>query len=288
MQANKVLRLLCAGLLILIAMSIGNRGWCVDELPASDSSDTKEYVISPNDFLEITVYGEPDLSITVKVPQDGKITYPLLGSIKTTGLTVRDLEKTISDLLEQDYLVSPQVSIFVKEYGTVAVSVLGQVKTPGSYEIRDNFSLTQVIARAGGFTENADTSKVKIMRGKGYDKEVIEVDADQIMRRSATDIVIKADDTIIVEECGKISIMGQVIRPGSYVLKRGLTAVGAISMAGGFTPTAAQNGTRVVRVENGVKRIIPVPAASIVKSGDTSRDVVLQADDTVIVPESFF
>lgn len=248
----------------------------------------KEYIISSNNILEITVYGEPDLSTSARVSQDGTITYPFLGNIKAAGLTVRELEANITNLLGQDYLVMPQVSIFVKEYAKI--SILGQVRGPGSYEMKENLTLTQAIAFTGGFTNTANTSKVKIIRttGAGDEKETLEVNVDQILEKAAPDVEIKANDTIIVEEYGRFSIMGQVTRPGVYPLQKGLKVVEAINLAGGFTSTAAQDGTRVVRVEGSEKKIIPVPVASIMKGGDVSRDILLQEGDTIVVPESFF
>ncbi len=248
----------------------------------------KEYIISSNNILEITVYGEPDLSTSARVSQDGTITYPLLGNIKAAGLTVRELEANITDLLGQDYLVMPQVSIFVKEYANI--SILGQVRSPGSYQMKEHLTLTQAIAFTGGFNPTANTSKVKIIRttGEGDEKETLEVNVDQILEKAAPDVEIKANDTIMVEEYGRFSIMGQVARPGVYALQKGLKVVEAINLAGGFTSTAAQDGTRVVRVESSEKKIIRVSVASIMKGGDASKDILLQEGDTIVVPESFF
>lgn len=249
----------------------------------------REYKIQPNDVIQITVFGEEDLSITAKVSQDGTISYPLLGVIKVSGYTERNLAKNLTEWLGEDYLVMPQVSVFVKQYSRV--SVLGQVRLPGSYEIKENLTITQAIALAGGFNEQADISAVKIIHGESADdknkNEVVNV--NKIIDKSAPDIEIKANDTIVIEEYGRISIIGQVNRPGMYALKRDLTVVEAIGLAGGFTPTASQNGTRIIRVEdNNKKQVISVPVANIIRSGDTSRDQILQPGDTIVVPESFF
>lgn len=248
----------------------------------------KEYIISPNDILEITVYGEPDLSTSARVSQDGTIIYPLLGNIKVGDFTLRELEIIITHLLGQDYLVKPQVSIFVKEYAKI--SILGQVRGPGSYEMKESLTLTQAIALTGGFTNTANTSKVKIIRTAGDEKETLEINVDQILEKAAPDVEIKANDTIIVEEYGRFSIMGQVVRPGVYTLQRGLKVIEAINLAGGFTATAAQDGTRVIRVEGSEKKVtrMHVPVASIMKGGDTSKDIELKDGDTIVIPESFF
>jgi len=246
----------------------------------------KDYIISANDIIEISVYQEPDLSATLRISQDGTINYPLLGAIKAAGFSVRELEATITGLLAEDYLVTPRVTIFIKEYGKI--SVLGAVNTPGAYEAKENLTLAKVIALAGGFTETADSSKVKIIRIIGSEKQTIEVDVGQVLEKSLGDVEIKPNDTIIVGEYGRISIMGQVNKPGVYGLKRNLTVMEAVNLAGGFTPIAAQNGTRVIRVENGQKKVINVPVLDINKEGGSSKDILLQAGDTIVVPESFF
>lgn len=246
----------------------------------------KDYIISPNDILDITVYGETDFSTTVRVSFDGTISYPYLGNIRSAGLTLHQLEMNITELLGEDYLVSPQVSIFIKEY--TKISILGAVKSPGSYEMKNILTLMQAIAAAGGFSETADKSKVKIVRNQGGGQETIEVSADQIMNREVPDFEIRSSDTIMVEEYGRFSIMGQVARPGVYPLKKGITVIEAISVAGGFTPTAAQNGTRLVRMENGEKKIYKIPVTEIIRAGDASKDMLLEAGDTLVVPESFF
>lgn len=246
----------------------------------------KGYIISADDVLEITVYQEGDLSVSVHVTPEGTINYPLLGKIKAAGFTVRQLERHITDLLAEDYLVMPQVSIFIKEYAKI--SILGQVKAPGSYQMKENLTLTEVIAMASGFNDGANSSKVKIIRTIGDNKETLEVNVDQILDKAAADVAIRPNDIIMVELYGRYSIMGQVLQPGVYNLRKGLTAMEAIGLAGGFAPAAAQAGTRVIRNDDGQKKVIRVPVRDIIKGEDRSKDILLQEGDTIVVPESFF
>lgn len=271
---------------ILLSILLWNLIICYSFAQNKITDAQKKYVISPNDILEITVYGEPDLSVTVRVSQDGTIIYPLLGNIKAAGFDIREIEKTITDLLTQDFLVNPQVSIFIKEYSKI--SILGEVRSPGTYEMKENLTLTQAISAAGGFTDTANTDAIKIISGIGEKKETITLGIDQIMDKEIADVEIKANDTILVASYGHISIMGQVVRPGIYNLKKGLTVVEAISLTGGFTSTAAQDGTRVIRVEGKEKKTIRVNISDIIKGGNKSRDILLQEGDTIVVPESFF
>ena len=252
----------------------------------SKGNNASEYQISTNDLLEIKVYEEHDLTKIVRVGPDGTISFPLLGSIEAAGLTIRQLENTIRDLLAKDYLVNPQVSVLVQDYSNI--SVLGQVKSPGSYDMKGSISLTQAIAAAGGFTESADTSDVRIIRNNKNKSETIEVNAEKILKRLTPDIDLKPNDTLIVEELGQVFVMGQVVKPGSYQLKEGLTVIEAIALSGGLTETAAANGTKVIRVKEGKKKVFYIPVGSILQGGDKSRDITLESGDTVVVPESFF
>lgn len=244
----------------------------------------REYVISTDDVIEVTVFGEPDLSITTRISRDGTINYPLLNNIKVSALTARQLEAYIAGLLRKDYLVDPQVNVVIKEYSKI--SILGEVKLPGSYQLKERMTLTQALALAGGFTQEADLSSIQIMRTATNKKETLTVDLDKIMSKVEPDIEVRPQDTIIVGEFGNFSVVGQVTKPGIYKLKKNLGVVDAIGIAGGFTATASPDGTKVIRVENGVKKVIVVPVARIMKGAGT--DVVLRTDDTLVVPESFF
>jgi len=284
---KKIISVIAATLLILdFCLPYPSR--CEEQgvKPAVPPEASKDYVLSPNDTLAISVYGEEDLSATVRVSGDGAISYPLLGNIKVAGLTVKGLEDLLTRLLAEDYLVAPQVNVLVKEYARI--SVIGEVYQPGSYELKENTTLTKAIALAGGFKETANTSKVKIIRDEQGQKETTEVDVSQILEKSAPDVTLKGGDTVVVGEYGKVYLMGQVMKPGVYSLTKGLSVIGLLTLAGGFTPTASPDGTRVIRVEDGKKKVIRVPAGEILKGADASKNVLLEPDDTVVVPESFF
>ncbi len=255
---------------------------------AKENNGEADYIIHPNDVLEISVYSEPDLDKTVRVSEVGTVNYPLLGNIKAGGLSVRALEKNIADLLSEDYLVNPQVHVFLKEYGS-KISVLGQVKKPGSFELKASLTLMEAIALAGDFTETGNPAVVKVIRRLGDREKIYDIDTTKITERGdkSRDLELLPGDVISVEEYGRISVLGQVNRPGSFVLKKDFTVLEAIALAGGFTKIAEIDGTRVVREENGKKRALPIKVSAIMK-GYKTYDIVLLPGDTIVVPESFF
>ena len=242
------------------------------------------YYLAPDDVLEISVYGEPDLSVTLQVSEAGTIRYPLLGEIKVGELTAGEAAEKIEKLLEAGYLVAAQVNVLVKEYGKVYV--VGAVNEPGVYDLSKN-DLTPLDAinfLAGGLKDNANKSRVKIYRKAERDRKEIIVNLEDQTRTFFIDV----GDRIVVDEYKDIAIFGEVKEPGKYAFRKGLTVVDAISLAGGFTEIASQNGVRVVRQVESGKKTIKVPVGYILRRGDRSKDLELNEGDTIVVPESWF
>ncbi|MCX5700036.1 MAG: polysaccharide export protein [Candidatus Omnitrophica bacterium] len=255
-----------------------------------ENVNNEEYRICANDLLEISVYDELDLAKTVRVDAKGIISYPLLGNLQVIGFTSKELEKKITDLLEQDYLVSPQVSVFIKEYAKF--SVLGDVGKPGAYELKAGYTVMDGIALAGGFTAKSNPKDVNLVRIKGKEKETINIDADEIVAQGhkEKDVQLQPGDLIVVGALSNttefVVVLGQVKHPGRYEFKEGMTAIEAIALAGGLDVNAAGNGTKLVRTKDGKKRTINIKVDAILSGKAT--DIPLESEDTIVIPESFF
>jgi polysaccharide biosynthesis/export protein len=133
------------------------------QVGSTDGYGETEFQLGPDDVIEVFVWKEPELSTTVVVRPDGKVSLPLIGELPTSGKTAMQLQKEIGDKLTQ-YVSEPVVNVMVKEVNSAKVSVLGEVKTPGIYKIKDRATVLDAIALAGGFTEYAKRSKVTIIR----------------------------------------------------------------------------------------------------------------------------
>jgi len=131
--------------------------------PIARAYGESEFKLGPDDVVEVFVYKEPELSTTVVVRPDGKISLPLIGELSVNGKTALELQKEISQKLTQ-YIAQPNVNFIVKEVNSAKVSVLGEVKTPGMYKIKDRSIVLDAIALAGGFTEYAKRNKVTLIR----------------------------------------------------------------------------------------------------------------------------
>lgn len=176
-----------------------------DTQPAADkpSPVQNDYRIQPLDTIDISVFNEADLSVQKRVSPQGYINYPLLGSVQVGGLTVGETEAKLKDLLGRNILVNPQVTVLVNHANSRHVVILGQVKSPGSYDIGDEgITLVQAIARAGGFTDVAATDRVNVIRSEnGIEKKIV-VNVAAIIKGGgrSKDLDLKADDVVSVPE----------------------------------------------------------------------------------------
>lgn len=155
------------------------------------------YVIGPSDLLEISVWGEQNLSRQIAVRNDGFISLPLVGDIAVAGKTTSQVKEELEAGLAR-YIKDPRCAVIVLEQRSKRYYVQGQVARPGQYTLDQNLTLTQVIAVAGGFTQWADEGGIVILRGDGEAKERMEVDFSRIVKGKAHDIPILPGDTIIV------------------------------------------------------------------------------------------
>lgn len=130
-----------------------------------------EFRMSREDVIEVSVWKEPELSRTVPVRPDGKITLPLLGDVQAEGLKPRDLEVTVSKALAS-YVREPRVTVIVHDVNGAKVFVTGMVGHPGVFPLRNSMNVLQALAMAGGLAEFADRGDIKVLHADGRRVEV--------------------------------------------------------------------------------------------------------------------
>ncbi len=164
---------------------------------------SQSYVLQPGDLVDIQVYMEDDMNRTLRLSGNGTITFPLVGNIKLSGLTLEQAEQRLARRLTS-YIKHPQVSMLVKEYGNKTVYVLGQVSKPASIEIPPEKPLTvlEAITSVGGFTDIANTSKVRVLRMENGKQKTIDVDVSQITKQGnkSMDIALHPGDVVFVPQ----------------------------------------------------------------------------------------
>ena len=258
----------------------------------------QDYRVGGYDVLAITVYEEKDLSReAVRVSADGYISFPLIGRLKVDNLNTAEIEKLIArKLAEGKYLLDAHVSVMVNDYKSKKYLVLGSVKNPASYPLQAQERVLDAISKAGGLEFQKTGKKGMIIRTENPNtanerKIVINFDLMSLLKGKdqVSNIFLSDKDVLYVPPAEHFYIIGQVKEPGSHpITDREITLVEAISMAGGFTPVAARNRTRIIRVEGGVEKIIEVRVDAITDAGKKIQDVVIQPNDIIFVPESFF
>jgi polysaccharide export outer membrane protein len=170
--------------------------------PAEASVD-RTYRLAPKDMIEVKVYRQPDLDTRARVAENGTVTMPLLGGVKVGGQTAAEAGGAIRQLLAADYLVDPQVSVAVVEYARRAFTVMGQVQTPGTYEMPpdEQVNVLQAIAMAGGYTRLSAPGKVIVQRMDKGQKRIFRLDAASMAKDDrVTPFEILPGDTITVGE----------------------------------------------------------------------------------------
>ena len=170
-----------------------------DDTEEEKISMEDEYIIGPTDVLEIHVWREPDLSRTIPVRPDGKITLPLLNDVQASGLTPLELKAGIEKRLAE-FVESPTVSVAVQEIHSKNIFVLGQVESPGQYPLQQDLTVLQALSLAGGLAEWADKGDVVILRKENGKQSRIKFDYKNISKGKHLEknIVLQPGDTIIV------------------------------------------------------------------------------------------
>lgn len=162
------------------------------------------YVLRPSDVVQISVFRNPDLATTARLAADGSITFPLIGRVVLSGLTVQGAQDLMIRRLGADYLVNPQVMVTVLDYTKRQFTILGQVQRPGAYDlpVEGNLSLLQAVGLAGGFTRIASPSRIVIKRVTKDKKEsIIKVNATKLANSTSEEgFLIKEGDTVTVPE----------------------------------------------------------------------------------------
>ena len=185
-------------------------------LPAaklSTSETLKDYVIGPLDKLNVRVFKVNDLSLdNLQVDATGQIDFPLIGNVKAEGKTASQLAQEIATLLGARYLQSPQVTVTVVDAASQKVTVEGEVKSPGVFQMRGRTTLMQAIAMGGGVSPTADLHKVAIIRQVDGVRKAAICDYSRIRAGTSADPVIQGDDVVVVDGSTVKSAWQQVLQ----------------------------------------------------------------------------
>jgi polysaccharide export outer membrane protein len=254
----------------------------------------REYRIGSKDLLEIKVVELPELNLAVRVSEDGSITLPLIGRVEVGGMTKDAAERKIAALLAEKYVNNPQVSVFIKEYQSNRVALIGAVKTPGMYEMIGSMNLLELISKAGGFTDNMGNDLYVTREGKDGIQIKLTINLDDLIINGNQNLNIPLQPrdlvTVPVDKIIQVYVWGEVKNPGalSVKLSKKITLMQAIAQAGGTTATAKKSAVVIKRKDEKTGKEIQIKANlnDIIKG--KAPDPPLKEGDVVYVPESFW
>lgn len=239
----------------------------------------QDYIVGERDVVRITVYDNPDLTTVARVSGEGTILFPLIGEVKVSGLTIPQIAKKIADLLSDGYIVNPQVIVFIEEFRSKKVTIIGEVSKPGLYELPGQTTLLELLSKAGGLTKDSG-DKAIVKRKSIQGEQTLSVNLRQLIERGDTsiDVTLQDGDSIYIPKAGFFYVTGEVKKPDAYKFEEGTTVIKAVTMAGGFTDKAATKRIRIKRKEDGKEVLLE----------RVGFDDLIKPDDVIIVPESFF
>jgi polysaccharide biosynthesis/export protein len=256
------------------------------ESKAKDTKVNPSLRLSGGDLVDIKVYGVPELSDTVRVSSNGELSLPLIGAVHVASLTAEQAEKAIErKLIDGNFLRDPHVNVFVKEFSTQGISVMGEVLKPGIYPLLGAHRLFDAISAASGLTPKAGRVIAITHRDNPAEPVIVTMDADPV-KASGSNVEVQPGDTIVVSKAGVIYVVGDVSKPGGFVMENNesLTVLQALALAQGNNPTASLNNAKVIRKTPKGLTEIPVPLKNILQN--KGADIALQGDDILFVPAS--
>ena len=238
-----------------------------------------EYRLGPGDVVKIQVYQNSDLTLEARVTENGNISLPLIGIVRIGGMTIASAEQTIAKALRDGgFIQKPQVTIIVQHMRGNQISILGQVNKPGRIALETvNMRITEILALAGGISSGgADVVILTGVRdGKPFRRE-IEIAGMFLNNRFEDDLVVVGGDTIYIHRAPMFYIYGQVNKPGSFRIERGMTVRQALAQAGG--PSSRGTERRLGLYRRG--------AGGTVELLSSDLNDLVQPDDVYYVRES--
>jgi polysaccharide biosynthesis/export protein len=286
-----------ASTLVLLTLCMVEKAQCQD---ATSTPDRSHYLIGVGDVLDIRVFGRPQLTReAVRVDPRGMIRMPLIeGEIQASCRT----EASLAEYISTQYLKfvrRPQVDVFIREYNSQPVAVVGAVDKPGRFQLQRQVRLLELLTFSGGPTEKAGRT-VQIAHAENSprcDNNEATAGSDEtgLNAYSLTDVLagrpdanpfVRPGDVVSVLEADQVFVVGNVLRPSSISLKDPLTVSRAIAMSGGVLPYSKMDRVRIIRQPpgNAPKQELIVDLKAIEKQN--AQDVTLQPNDIVDVPVS--
>ncbi|MBO1926357.1 SLBB domain-containing protein [Thiomicrorhabdus sp. 6S2-11] len=231
--------------------------WIFNPVLAQEVSD--DYRLAAGDSVSVNVFGEEELSFeSLKLNEKGQFSYPFVGDIEAQGLTAKQLQEKLVNILKDGFLKDPKLTVSVEEYRQIYVS--GAVNEPGGYPYQPGLTVRGATTLAGGLTEEADEKRIFIIREKGL---------AQTETLAGMEVEVGPGDSVNVKEFKKVFITGAVKKPGSFPFEQGLTVAQLTALAGGLTERASESKITVVHDNDESKTAYSIEMKNFIQPGDS-------------------
>ena len=258
---------------------------------SGQGSSTKEIPaplkIAPGDLLHITVFDVPEMTQDVRIGAKGEAQLALIGNIDLAELTGDEAAEAIArELRNRKLLLSPQVNVLIKEFASQGVSVIGEVQHPGVFQVLGARSLLDVISMAGGLTNVADT-RITVKRRRGSEHPItVKLKTDDPEASLTNNVQIYPGDLIVVPRAGIVYVLGDVTRPGGFVMQDSgkITLLQALAQAGGASKSASLSKTVLMRKNAQGYATTKLHVGKIQKG--EAPDLDLHSNDILFIPNN--
>jgi len=254
---------------------------------ATETTPAHYYTLGTNDVLEIKLWGYPDLTTSTVVQPDGMISLPLDGQMYAAGKTIEELRIEIAEELKKilTSLGTDQVSLTIINFGTINISVLGEVSAPGIYPLTGRVDVLKAISAASGLTEKAGMVNATIIR---KNQTTLPVDLEKLFLQNdlTQNYTLESGDSLYIPKAftiTNISIAGEVNSPGLYSLEGKVDVLKAISACKGVTEKANLKDALITKLNN---EVIPVDLEKLFLQNDLTQNYPLESGDSLFVPLS--
>jgi polysaccharide export outer membrane protein len=260
--------------------------WSLSVSPIqAQNPDSKDFIVGPEDVMEVQVWDNKDLNQIVFVGPDGKASLPLAGQIQVAGKTVQELQDYLAAVYAKT-IKSAAVTVIIKEIRSRPVYFVGGFGKPGVMQLTRDLTLIQAVALVGGVTPGADGERGFVLRKE----KVIPVDFTKLMQTGdvSQNLKLEPGDSVVAPLADLVYVQGEVKTPGPVKYMQDLTVLMAISQVGGFTPRAAGGRVDILRGKGEKKERIRVDVDKVSRAPEDNPDVLLKPNDIVLVPQRLF
>lgn len=242
--------------------------------------------IGAGDLVEISLYGVADFKNESRVSESGELSVPLAGPVNVGGLTIEEAQERVAKALKDGgYFRDPHVMILIRDFASQGISILGEVTKPGVYPAMSTRRLYDIVSLAGGFGPKAGKTITITHRDHPDQPEKVILSSDQT-KSMESNVEVYPGDTILVGRAGVVYVVGDVVRPGGFLMENSerMTVLEAVALAQGVNRTAALGAAKVIRRSGGHPQEVKIPLKSIMAA--KANDVDLMPDDILFIPGS--